>query len=365
MSAISKQSEQEERKKEEQLENQKKFTEALNTYFKLKNTYESNIQKEKTQISKIPELSWREKRIEFMKFKPKCVNCNRPVGTVFSTKTNAETGERQYVALCGDRKDPCPLNININLGVISDITEDLQRDEDTINKYKRDIIIDKNDLLFGYITPEEAVAQFDRIKNEVTDTTTLYEFTLQKYLDIVDNTKEKEELKKLQLEFYNNLDNFNAIIKQYNANQNVQLIVDAVDLYVKIMEPRANEIIKKKYSVNMVEYNENDNTFHLVQQQISIEDLETDIGEIGQKVVSMKMGLDKFASKKKTVKNVKAITSAIPDIKSKESNIDFTKLKTSTLKLKPKPKLVLQEEEPSEEEPSDEESLDGIPSRLM
>jgi hypothetical protein len=84
--------------------------------------------------------------------------------------------ERQYIALCGDRKTPCPLDIKINLGVVYNITDDIHNDEATINNLKRDIIKAKNNLLFGYITAEVAVKFFDVIKEQVADTTTKYEY---------------------------------------------------------------------------------------------------------------------------------------------------------------------------------------------
>jgi hypothetical protein len=186
-------------------------------------------------------------------------------------------------------------------------------DEEKIKQYKHEIILEKNDLLFGYITAEEAVTKFDQIKEAVTELTKVYEYTLQYYLNIVDNTEKKEEIKKLQLELYNNLDNFNSMIEQYNKTKNTQLIVDAVHLYTNTMKPRADEIIAKKYAYTAVEYDEDDNTFHLVQLPFSIENLEWDISETGQKVLSMKTGLEKFSSKK-TVKNVKAITTAVSEI---------------------------------------------------
>jgi len=329
------------------MEEKKKFVDGLNTYFKLKAAYETNIKKDKTQISKLPGLSWREKRNEYAKIKHKCINCKRPVGSIFSTKTN--NGERQYIALCGDRKTPCPLDIKINLGVTFNITDDIRQDEEKIKEYNNEIIRDKNDLLFGYITPQQAVTRFDSIKEDVADATKIYEFTLDQYLNVVDNPEKKEELKNLKIEFYNNLDNFNAMIQQYKTTQNTQFVIDAVELYVSTMQPRINDILKKTYSYNGVEYNEDDNTFHLIQIPISIEDLEWDIGEHGQKVLSMKMGLEKF-SQKKTIRNTKAMTSAIPDIREKETKEpDFTKLKSQ-------PKFALKQEVSEYKSDSDEDS---------
>jgi len=331
-------------KNEEKMEEKKKFIDGLNTYFKLKAAYEANIKKEKIQVSKLPGLSWREKRNEYAKIKHKCINCKRPVGSIFSTKTI--NSERQYLALCGDRKTPCPLDIKINLGMVLNITEDIRQDEEKIDNYKRLIILDKNDLLFGYITASAAVARFDKIKEEVADATKIYEFTLEQYLNIVDNVEKKEELKKQKLEFYNNLDNFNAMVQQYKTTQNTQFIIDAVELYTTTMQPRVNEILKNTYSYNGVEYNDDDNTFHLIQIPISIEDHEWDISEHGQKIISMKMGLEKFAQKR-TVRNKKAMTSAIPDIREKEP--DFTKLKEQ-------PKFALKQQIPESESEDEDDN---------
>jgi hypothetical protein len=340
------------KKDEKKDEGKRKFIESLHQYYSYKDKYESNLKKDKAQIIKLEGLSWREKRIEFMKIKPKCINCRRPVGSIFSTKVQ-EDG-RHLIALCGDRKNPCPFNININLGLVQNIQDNLRNDETSLNDYKRDVIIDKNDLLFGYITAEEAVVKFDKLKDQVTEFTKVYEFTLQTYLNIVDNPVKKAESEKLQLEFYNNLDNFNTMIKQYNATQNTQLIVDAIDLYKNTMEPRANEIMNKKYVYNGVEYNEDDNTFHLIQKPITSENLEWDLMDNGQKVVSFKIGVE--PEKRKPTKNV-AFSQAIPDIRSKimkddeYENEDLTKPE----KFKLKPQLNVQEDEDQEEQEDEEE----------
>lgn len=290
----------------------RKFVDGLDQYFRYKSNYEGLIKNEKNKINKLPGLSWREKRIEFMKIKPKCVNCKRPVGSIFSTKVDDDG--RHLIAICGDRKAPCPFNININLGLVENIRDNLNSDEDALSQNKREIIIDKNDMLFGYITEEEAVEKFDKIKEKVSEFTKVYEFTLQTYLSIIDNDEKKTELEKLQLEFYNNLDNFNSMVNQYKEKQNTQLIIEAIDLYVNTMQPRINELMNKKYAYNSVEYNEQDNTFHLIQIPITNEMLEWDLTDNGQKVVSFKTGVE---IKKKSVKTGGERARAIPDIKEK------------------------------------------------
>lgn len=326
----------------------RKFIDTLDQYYRYKDKYESNLKKEKTQIIKLDGLSWREKRAEYMKIKPKCINCRRPVGSIFSTKKQ-EDG-RHLIALCGDRKQPCPFNININLGLVQNIQENLRNDETELNEYKHKVIIDKNDLLFGYITAEEAVSKFDKLKEQVSEFTKIYEFTLQTYLNVVDNEEKKAELEKNQMEFYNNLDNFNLMINQYNSTQNTQLIVDAVELYTNSIQPRANEIMNKKYVYNGVEYNEDDNTFHLIQMSITNENLEWDLADDGQTVVSFKVGVEQ--EKRKPSKNV-AFSQAIPEINSKIKDEVEDLSKPEKFKLKPQLKLQEDSEEEEEEDDSD------------
>ena len=65
--------------------------ETLNEYFKLKLQYETQIMANKKKIMNNSTLSNREKRREFLKLKPKCINCKRPGGTIFKTTFFAET----------------------------------------------------------------------------------------------------------------------------------------------------------------------------------------------------------------------------------------------------------------------------------
>ena len=295
------------------LEQKKHFIESLNTYYKLKSQYENNFNKEKNKISNIEGLSWKEKKTELRKIRQKCINCKRPVGSTFSTRLDKY--ERHLIAICGDENKPCPLNIDINVGIMFELNDMLNDDEISMLRYKKDIIIDKNDLLFGYIPTHIAVKKFDMLKEKITSTTNIYETALQAYTDIVDNPQKKEALHKLQTEFYANIVNYKSIIEQYKRSENTQLVNDAVELYINTMLPKSNEIMKKKYSYNAVEYNEDDNTYHLIQKRVTIEDMESDVGDDGETVVSLKIGLDAISTRKKPEIKTNAITAAIPGIK--------------------------------------------------
>ena len=126
--------------------------EALNEYYKLKLKYETTIAANKKKIINNPTLSKREKRSEFLKLKPKCINCLRPGGTLFKTNFYAEDGNddsyREHSATCGIIADPCNLKIKIQIGKVEFLLELLNEMEKEIKTLKNKVIDDKNKLLF-------------------------------------------------------------------------------------------------------------------------------------------------------------------------------------------------------------------------
>ena len=113
-------------------------------------------------------LSKREKRSEFLKLRPKCVNCKRPskLGTIFTISyypdNDTEHGYRKFKASCGDLSYPCNLNIEINIGKYESIEQLMNDMRNDINNSKNEIIIDKNNLLFGLVTTETAIENFNK-----------------------------------------------------------------------------------------------------------------------------------------------------------------------------------------------------------
>jgi len=302
------------------------FKDALNTYYSLKQQYEKEFSKQKTTIIKKRDLSWKEKRAEFLKLKQKCINCKRPVGTIFSTKKDNAEFDRHLIAICGDRTDPCPLNIDLNVGFMINIVDSIHTDEKDIENYKKDIINKKNDLLFGYISSEEAVKEFDEIKENISALASTYEYTVKLYLNIVDNKEKKTELKKTQSELFLQISNFKKIIDNYEKSADTQFISDAIELYIQAILPNAIKIRDLMYEYSAVEYNEDDNIYSLIQKSVTLEQLEYNFATDPVEIVSMKMGIDK--SRKKVVKPT---VEAIPEIKKKK-------------KMKVPVKLVLEEE---------------------
>lgn len=91
------------------------YVEALRHYFKLKDQYDTQnriIRKELFRTAMTKKIG---KQL-LQQYKPKCVNCKRPVGTLFELK------DEMYVAMCGDpnRATKCNLDIRLYRGGYSD-----------------------------------------------------------------------------------------------------------------------------------------------------------------------------------------------------------------------------------------------------
>ena len=87
---------------------------AIDNYFKLKQKYEKQINDYISKIRKNEDLTKREKQLLFKQFKPKCINCKQPGGTLFTNK------DRVLKAVCGST-EPCKLDIEINQGKYANV----------------------------------------------------------------------------------------------------------------------------------------------------------------------------------------------------------------------------------------------------
>jgi hypothetical protein len=273
--------------------------EALNEYFKLKQKYENQIEINKKKIINNPSLSKREKRTEFLKLKPKCINCERPGGTKFSIRyfpeTDNENSYREYGAVCGIIADPCNLNIKIQIGKTELLPSILNTFQKDIRDLKNKVIDDKNKLLFGYITTEEALEQFEKIRDDINFFSSYYEGYLEHYNFIVDNEDKKQELSEAITHSYIEINNIKDCIKKMNENNNVQYARDAVNIYTSTLKPLLEKIRHLKYNEYTVLHNDETNKCHLIQNKYTTDNLL--YSSFQNKVVSYNVGRGTVAAK--------------------------------------------------------------------
>ena len=273
--------------------------ESLNEYFKLKQKYESEIRANKKKILNKETLSNREKRAEFIKLKPKCINCKRPGGTIFKILFNNEDSTvdsyREYNAQCGIISNPCNLKIKIRCGRTDFISDILKNMEYDIKELKNKIIDDKNKLLFGFLTTEAALENFEYSKEEISTYSSLYETYLAEYNNIVDNEDKKRELEESITNSYIQINQIKDCIKKSDETGNKSFISDAIQIYDTTLVPTLSTIRNLKYNESFVWHNEETNSCNLIQNKYSISNLL--FSSLQSSVISFDFGYETKKSK--------------------------------------------------------------------
>jgi hypothetical protein len=261
---------------------EQEFVESMHDYFEMKNKYEKSAMDSRisAKISALKRGVSEKMASKIAKqFRPKCVNCKRPVGTVFKTRQD------RLIAYCGDTVEPCPLRIEIFKGDFESelvlakyVTEDLENT-------KEQIIRQKMDVLFDYTSEEETVAKF----KDLIEDYSLYSFIHKGNVDIRDerifNAHKRELIKAKILRLNEIKGKMNAYMDEYKETGNRDMVHSAMDVYIREYMPEVNNLRLLKYSVmEMIEplegtYKQN-YVMKLNQSVSSLRQLETLHGEI-------------------------------------------------------------------------------------
>ncbi len=286
----------------------------LDDFYKLKDQYETEYNKKiiKPILTSIKAKSIKEKR-KLLRDAPKarCVNCKRNVGTFFSIKyVPSEIDEsesyREFIAKCGDSSEPCPLDINLKVYKVVTFEKKMSKIEETINKLKKEIIYEKNKMVFGYKTIEESSEYFSELTTELESNVEYYNSILQTYIKKVEDPERVNELKKLIITYGANIEQIKIMIKDFLETGSQEIVDNVVSMYIDEMTPLNNKIINLKYQINIVEVQ--DNISYLIQKRNTIENNE--INENAYKkpeevINKFVVGIvEKSKSKRKTIKAV-------------------------------------------------------------
>lgn len=248
----------------------------INEYYRLKSKYNSDNEKNKKKILNNKMLSIKEKKAEFKQLKPKCVNCGKPGGTTFASIISKESDGgkfRELRAFC-NAVEPCGLSVNIAVGNFENISSVLKTIDEEIYTAKNEIINDKNRLLFGLTTTEKVLENFDLQKDSIRDYTNLLENYLQIYIKITDDPERSEKLKSELEKSYLHIQSIKDALYRFNETNGIEFVKSAVEIYQNQLRPVLNEVLKLKYRENTVVFDESDNSYHLIQRNYSIKDLE-------------------------------------------------------------------------------------------
>ena len=172
------------------------------------------------------------------------------------------------------------------------IEDELHDSETKIREIRREIIKDKNDLLFGYVSAPDAIAKFDKIKERMADANASYEIILNTYMSIVDNKEVKEKINKLLLDTYADIQSTHELVNKYEREQNVDFINDLVTMYITQLTPKLVELRQLLYPYTAVEKDKKkyDNTCVLIQRKMETSEMELDMATNPQGVIHFDVG---------------------------------------------------------------------------
>lgn len=230
-----------------QLQTKISYIEAIGQYFKLKRSYEQKVLREKKKLLQITDEGIRDhKKIKGFKkklqsYKPKCVVCNRPGGTIFSNK------DGYYRAVCGSN-NPCKMDVKIFRGYFEDKGMIVKIYKDEIDRHKESIIKQKLDTLLNYISEEQSGKIFQDKIDTYNDDNVMYKELLDTYNDTFHNKEREISLKdKMENEVYVVIDELKQLINEYKETNNKEVLKTAIDTHVNKLLPEIRKVRALKY----------------------------------------------------------------------------------------------------------------------
>ena len=307
------------------------YLDKLNEYYRLKNMYESSYKDKKNSILKDPSLNIKQKKTAILKIKRTCISCKRPVTTIFQSKDNF------LYALCGDKANPCMLNIKINRGLFVKLSELINVFQEGVDENKIMIIRSKLDLLFNFKTENDIISLFNEIKNELNnDLESLLEYKTS-YIQLTENIDNKSLIDSKMTIMYEKIDLIKESIKQFNETGEIQFIKDLLQIYSNELLPLINTLNKLKYKYYALEKktnNNNENFYHLYKKKYTLQELlvpfevpkidSFQIGEKSKEIISSDKSLDlsKLDSKTPIIEQ-EEVKDQTPTFKLKGNNLMF------------------------------------------
>lgn len=210
--------------------------EAITLYYQKKATYDKEYERKKETIRKDDELSDTEKREKIKKIVRKCIVCDSSEGTIFS-----QTG-RILSAICGNRANPCSLNINIERPSVKQFADVEHQLNNVVNKLKDDVILSKYNILFNFSQFDSAfINKADEIRKKIKD----YDDLKKKYTELHSKAtridERKENLIKDEYSLLVKADELKTILKESDS------FASANEHYINVLMPLIEKIRSEKY----------------------------------------------------------------------------------------------------------------------
>jgi len=246
-----------------------RVNQAIINYFKLQQLYETK--RKKIMSKKIDNI---QKKEELDKIP--CIYCKRRVGTEFGRQDDI------LFARCGNRSQPCPLNIKINRGIyfyLDELKENVIQAKRESERALHDVQLG---VVYNYYTKEEAISKYEELKEPYENAKGLYDEIIELYNTMVFDYREKGGRKRLD-ELITSLTivikEFQQYIQYYKQTKQTSYIRDANTVFLKKIRPLQDEIHNLKYRDYIVKSPLYDNQYSnnvkkTYQSHYSIKDME-------------------------------------------------------------------------------------------
>ena len=199
----------------------------INKFYKLKNEYESGILQKKQSLINNNNLSRKERRQLYNKFAPKCIACGCEGGTKFESYKSRNGRILEAYCKCSNK---CNLKINLNLGSYNIIRKSISSINDELNQLKKQIIVHKNDTLFGVI--EDGSYTFETLVNNLEQLNSEYIDYFEYNTMFNDNTVSEENIRLSETELIRMINTFddammsNDVLKILHNIQSNDLFIE-------------------------------------------------------------------------------------------------------------------------------------------
>lgn len=121
----------------------------------------------------------------------------------------------------------------LNFGIWKHIAEEINTCEQLLEKVKKRIIILKNQVLFEYITKENAIQEYTQLRQSLVDENEKLKEMYDYYIQNVDNLENELEVQRLEKEYNENLillKNKMKLVSESDKTKKIKLVTETVRL---------------------------------------------------------------------------------------------------------------------------------------
>jgi hypothetical protein len=237
------------------------YMDGLDAFYKMKSKYETDLLKRRRG-----EVAKKRARI-----RGKCVSCKRPVGTIFSVNIKG------HAAICGDRDNPCGLNIKLIRGnsvMNEELLKVMKADND---KAKERIIKLKLDTLFNYLPEGKSAELFKKELESFNDSNVLYMAAQKRHDELYNNPHKRELIMKKMEQVHEMKRRMKATLEEYEKTENRVLLKSAVEIYINELTPEMSNLGRLRYDICEMEEGETADT--LYQSEVALAKMEYVYGD--------------------------------------------------------------------------------------